>query len=199
MPKRDPRIDAYIENSADFAKPILKRFRQAVHKACPDVEESIKWRMAAFSHHGLMCGIASFKAHCAIMFWKYKLLFGEQAPFAAEGMGQFGKIASIKDMPSEKQLVGYIKQAAELNETGAKVVRAPARKRALTVPTDLSGALKKNKRALATFEKLPPSHKREYIEWITEAKREETRTKRLAQAVEWMAEGKSRNWKYENC
>lgn len=199
MSKRDPRIDAYIGKSADFAKPILKRFRETVHKACPDVEESIKWGMAAFSHHGLMCGVAAFKAHCALMFWKYKLLFGEDAPFPDEGMGQFGKITSLKEMPSEKQLIAYIRKAAELNEAGVKVERQPARKRALTIPTDLSAALKMNKRALATFEKFSPSKKREYVEWITEAKREETRNKRLAQAVEWMAEGKARNWKYENC
>jgi uncharacterized protein YdeI (YjbR/CyaY-like superfamily) len=199
MSQRDPRVDAYIENAADFAAPILKRFREAVHKGCPEVEESLKWSMPAFSYHGLMCGMAAFKAHCAFNFWKYKLLFGDDAPFAGEGMGQFGKITSIKEMPSEKQLVTYVRKAAELNKAGIKVVRPPARKRALTVPTDLSSALKKNKRALATFEKFSPSCKREYVEWITEAKREETRTKRLAQAVEWMAEGKARNWKYENC
>ena len=199
MPQRDPRVDAYIENAADFAKPILKRFRATVHKACPDVEESIKWSMAAFSHRGLVCGMAAFKAHCAFMFWKYKLLFGDDAPFAGQGMGQFGKITSVKDMPSEKQLIAYIKKAVELNEAGIKVARPPARKRALTVPTDLSAALKKNKRALAAFEAFSPSHKREYVEWITEAKREETRNKRIAQAIEWMAEGKARNWKYENC
>ncbi len=199
MPKRDSRIDAYIEKSPAFAQPILTRFRQAVHKGCPNVEESIKWGMPAFLHRGLMCGMAAFKAHCAFSFWKYKLLFGDDAPFAGEGMGQFGKIVSIKDMPTEKQLVAYVKKAAELNEAGVKVVRAPARKRALTVPPELSAALANNKRALAAFEKFPPSHKREYVDWITEAKRDETRAKRLAQAVEWMAEGKSRNWKYENC
>ena len=199
MPKRDPRVDAYIEKSADFAKPILTRFRVAVHKGCPDVEETLKWSMPAFMHHGILCGMAAFKAHCAFSFWKYKLLFEDGAPFAGEGMGQFGKITSIKEMPTEKQLVAYIRKAAELNEAGIKVARPPAQKRALTIPPDLSAALKKNKRALAAFEKFPPSHKREYVEWITEAKRDETRAKRLAQAVEWMAEGKSRNWKYENC
>src|SRR6202012_1812409 len=116
------------------------------------------------------------------------LLFDEGAPFAGEGMGQFGKITSIKDMPSEKQLVAFVKKAAELNQAGVKVVRPPARKRALTIPLDLSAALKKNKRALATFEKFPPSHKREYVDWITEAKREETRTKRIASAIQMLSE-----------
>ena len=197
MAKHDPRVDAYIAKSADFAQPILQHLRAVVHAACPDVEERVKWGFPHFDYKGaMMCSMAAFKHHCGFGFWLYSQVVGGEAE---EGMGQFGKITSINDMPTEKQLVGYVKKAAELNETGVKVVRPPARKRALTIPPDLSAALKKNKRALATFEKFPPSHKREYVDWITEAKREETRTRRLAQAVEWMAQGKARNWKYENC
>jgi uncharacterized protein YdeI (YjbR/CyaY-like superfamily) len=165
---------------------------------CPDAQETIKWRMPAFEHHGLLCAMAAFKQHCAFVLFKHKLVF-EDAATSEEAMGQFGRITSVSDLPSAKTMATYIRKAMKVNEGGAKMPRAPAQKRALTVPPDLSAGLQTNKRALATFEKFPPGQKREYIEWITEAKRDETRTKRLAQAIEWMAEGKSRNWKYANC
>jgi uncharacterized protein YdeI (YjbR/CyaY-like superfamily) len=198
MASTDKRVDAYIDNSPEFAKPILKHLRALIHATCPDAEETIKWRMPAFVYHGILCGMAAFKHHCAFALFKHKLVFGDES-VSDEAMGQFGRITALSQLPSDKIITRYIRKGMTLNEGGVKLPRAPARKRALTVPSDLSAALKKNKRALAVFEKFAPSHKREYIEWITQAKRDETRTKRLAQAVEWMAEGKPRNWKYMNC
>ena len=198
MVTKDKRVDAYIGNSPEFAKPILKHLRALVHATCPDAEETIKWSMPAFMHHGILCCMAAFKQHCAFVLFKHKLVF-EDKSFSEEAMGQFGRITALSELPPDKTIARFIRKGMELNENGVKVPRAPTKKRALTVPTDLSAALKKNKRALAVFEKFAPSHKREYIEWITEAKRDETRAKRLAQAVEWMAEGKPRNWKYMNC
>jgi uncharacterized protein YdeI (YjbR/CyaY-like superfamily) len=199
MGTKDPRIDAYIAKSADFAKPILTHLREVVHAACPDVEETLKWSMPAFMHHGILCGMAAFKEHAAFNIWKGSLIVGGDGDRAA--MGQFGRITKVSELPSKKVLTGYIKQAMALNEAGTARPRTrkpgAARKSvALTPPADFAAALKKNARARATFESFSPSHKREYIEWIADAKREETRQRRLGQAVEMLAEGKTRNWKY---
>ena len=196
MPNKDPRIDAYIAKSADFAKPILKHIRNAVHTACPKVEETMKWSFPHFDYKGMLCSMAAFKEHCAFGFWKEKLVLGTN-PGSKDGMGSFGRITSIADLPSNKTFISLIKKAVELNDAGVKVVRAkPKAKKPLRVPPYLSAALKKNKKAQVTFESFSPSHKREYIEWLTEAKTEDTRTKRLAITLEWLTEGKARNWKY---
>jgi uncharacterized protein YdeI (YjbR/CyaY-like superfamily) len=199
MGTRDPRIDAYIARSADFAKPILTHLREVVHAACPEVEETMKWSFPHFMYGGILCSMASFKEHCAFGFWKGALVVGDGTS-SDEAMGSFGRISAISDLPPKKVLAGYVKKAMALNESGVKSPtrskpRAP--KKPLAVPDDLAAALKKNKRALATFEGFSPSNRREYVEWITEAKGEDTRRRRLETAVEWMAEGKSRNWKYE--
>ena len=200
MPKHDPRIDAYIERAAPFAQPILARVRELVHEACPQVEETIKWGMPTFEYAGgILCGMAASKEHASFGFWKHALVLGEGEP--RDGMGSYGKMASLQDLPPKKTLVAHIRKAMKLNEDGVKAptTRKTAPKPPPEAPADLAAALKKNKAAKASFDAFPPGAKREYIEWIVEAKREETRAKRLAQAVEWMAEGKRRNWKYENC
>ena len=207
---RDPRIDAYIEGAAPFAQPILSHVRDLVHEACPQVEETVKWGMPTFVHAGgILCGMAAFKRHASFGFWKHALVVGEggQADTAPgddrprDGMGSYGNLASLKDLPPKKTLLAHIRKAMKLNEDG---VKAPARRKSAPkpppeAPADLVIALEKNKAAQAAYDAFPPGCKREYVEWIVEAKREETRAKRLAQAVEWMAEGKRRNWKYENC
>lgn len=200
MGTRSPLVDAYIAKSADFAKPILLHIREVVHAACPDTVEEMKWSFPHFSYKGMLCSMASFKAHCAFGFWKGALVIPDGKGGA---MGDLGKIASIKDLPSKKDLTAYIKKAMKLNDEGVQaphVAKARAKAkvaRPLVIPPELTAALKKNRKALAVFEAFPPSHKREYAEWIAEAKREETKAKRLAQAVEMIAEGKGRNWKYE--
>ena len=196
----DPRIDAYIERAAPFAQPILTQVRELVHEACPQVEETIKWGMPTFVHAGgILCGMAAFKQHASFGFWKHALVVGEGEP--RDGMGSYGKMTSLQDLPPKKTLLAHVRKAMKLNEDGVKspAARKAAPKPPPEAPDDLLSALKKNKAAKATFDAFPPSCKRDYIEWIVEAKREETRAKRLAQAVEWMAEGKRRNWKYENC
>lgn len=196
MGKRDPRVDAYIAKSADFGKPILNHIREVVHESCPEVEETMKWGMPHFEYEGILCGMGSFKEHCALHVWKGSLIVGDGP---REAMGQFGRITRISDLPSGKILTGYIKQAMKLKEDGVKnpARSKPRKKAALVVPSELASALKKNKKAAAAFKEFPPSHKREYADWISEAKREDTRKRRADTAVEWMAEGKSRNWKYE--
>ena len=198
MGTRDPRVDAYIAKSADFAQPILRHLRETVHEACPEVEETMKWSSPHFMYHGMLAGMAAFKHHCAFGFWKGKLIVGTNGGSADRAMGQFGRIEKLSDLPPRKVLHDYIRQAMELNETGTKV---PARGKAtaprrVVVPADVSAALAKNRKAKGTFDGFSPSHRREYIEWITEAKTDETRQRRLKQAIEWMAEGKPRNWKY---
>jgi uncharacterized protein YdeI (YjbR/CyaY-like superfamily) len=195
MGKTDPRIDQYIAKSADFAKPILTHIRRVVHDACPDVVETMKWSSPHFDYKGMMCGMAAFREHCAFGFWKAALVLDN--PAADEGMGSFGKLTSIKDLPAEKKLAAYIKKAAKLNDDGVKVARrAAAPKKPIKMPADFAAVLKKNKPALRTFDAFSPSHQREYLEWITEAKTDATRHKRMATAADWLAEGKPRNWKY---
>ena len=196
MGTRDPRVDAYIERSAPFAQPILEHIRSVMHEACPNVEETMKWSMPHFMYYGMLGGMSAFKAHCAFGFWKGTLIVPEQEEAA---MGQFGRIGSIKDLPPRRKFVGYVKKAMKLNEEGVAAPRAARSrpKKPLPMPSDLAKALGRNRKARATFDAFPPSHRREYIEWITEAKREDTRARRVDQAVEWMADGKSRNWKYQ--
>ena len=195
---RDPRIDAYIERAAPFAQPILRHARALVHEACPEVEESIKWGMPSFSHAGgILCGMAAFKQHASFGFWRHADVVGEGEP--RDGMGSYGKMTSLDDLPPRTTLLAHLRKAMQLNEAGLKSPkRKPAPRPAPDTPEDLAAALANNKAANATFDAFPPGCRREYIEWIVEAKRAETRTKRLAQAIEWMAEGKRRNWKYEN-
>jgi hypothetical protein len=197
MPTTDPRIDAYIAKSAEFARPILTHLRAVVHEGCPDVQETMKWSMPFFEHHGPLCNMSAFKAHVGFGFWKGALLVGRGSGDDERAMGQFGRITSLKDLPPKKELVALVKKAAKLNEDGVKVPKKPAKRAALPVPAELEAALAKNRKARAIFEAFPPSHRREYSEWVGEAKREETRSARAAQAIAWIAEGKSRNWKYQ--
>lgn len=200
MPTTDKRIDAYIEKSADFAQPILKHLRDLIHKACPDVTETLKWSMPSFDYKGILCGFAAFKQHATFGFWKQSLMETDAFPKNKTAMGSFGRITSLKDLPPDKVMIGLIHQAMELNEKGVKVTKKPtAAKKELVVPDILAAALKKNKSAKAAFEKFPYSCKKEYVEWITEAKTDATRDKRLATTIEWLSEGKRRNWKYEKC
>jgi uncharacterized protein YdeI (YjbR/CyaY-like superfamily) len=194
----DPRVDAYIAGARPFAQPILRRIRKAVHAGCPEVVETIKWGMPSFEHKGPLVGMAAFKAHCTLGFWKASLMKTVAKGRVREAMGQFGRFESIDDVPAEGELARMVREAAALNEAGARVPRPrKAPKPPPTVPPDVLAALAKKKGALAAWQKFPPSHQREYIEWITEAKTEATRSRRLAAALEWVAEGKGRNWKYE--
>jgi uncharacterized protein YdeI (YjbR/CyaY-like superfamily) len=201
MATRDPRIDAYIAKSAGFAQPILTHIRRLVHEACPDVEETMKWSFPHFQYKGMLCSMASFKEHCAFGFWKSSLIIKNGDGETEQAMGQFGRITKLSDLPPKKVLMGYVKEAMKLNDEGVKSpTRAkPKTPRAVIVPEDLKRALQANTQALATFENFSPSNQREYIDWLTEAKTEATRTRRLETAIEWMAEGKPRNWKYMNC
>lgn len=207
MGTKDPRVDAYIEKSADFAKPILKKLRALVHKGCPEVGENIKWGMPAFEYKGPFCGMAAFKQHCVFGFWKAALIFGEgkargkseeKLSWGAHGRDPVpARITSIKELPSDATILALIKTAKKLNDEGVKVPPSKKKRKPLPMPKDFAAVLKKSKSAAATFEAFSPSHKREYIEWIIEAKTDETRQRRMATAIEWIAQGKSRNWKYE--
>ena len=197
MGTTDPRVDRYIAKAADFAKPILTHLRKVVHAACPGVEETMKWSAPHFDYKGeMMCGMAAFKAHCAFGFWKSSLVL--DGPSATDAMGQFGRITSIRDLPPDRAITVLVKKAARLNDAGIKVARKPAAAKApLRVPADFAAALKTRPAARKAFDAFSPSHRREYVEWVTEAKTDATRQKRMATALEWLAEGKSRNWKYE--
>jgi uncharacterized protein YdeI (YjbR/CyaY-like superfamily) len=202
MNTKDKRIDAYIEKSTDFAKPILKHLRKLVHDTCPDVEETIKWSFPHFDYNGAMfCSMAAFKQHCAFGFWLGSLLSDPENIISAQSnnaMGHLGQIRGIADLPPDKILIKYMEEAMKLNEQGVKLPKAKStEKKDLIIPDYFTAAIRKNKKASTAFEKFSPSHKREYLEWITEAKTEITRNKRMETAFEWIAEGKGRNWKYE--
>jgi uncharacterized protein YdeI (YjbR/CyaY-like superfamily) len=201
MPAKDPRVDLYISKSADFARPILIHLRELIHLACPDVQETIKWSFASFDYKGPMCSMAAFKHHCAFGFWKASLMKDKTLVSNAESesaMGHYGKITSLKDLPSDKKILSHIKGAMMLNEKGIKLPqKKPSKeKKEVVVPDYFLKQLKKNEKAFTTFEDFSPSHKREYVEWITEAKTEETKTRRMQTAIEWLSQGKPRNWKY---
>lgn len=203
MVSKEKRIDAYIAKSADFAKPILNHIRELVHKTCPDVEEKVKWGMPFFDYKGeMLCHMASFKQHAVMGFWKAALMKDPSLLENARSetaMGHLGKITSLKDMPSDKKIAAWIKEAMQLNDKGIKLPAKakPAEKKELVVPEYFLKALAKNKKAKQAFENFAYSHKKEYVNWVTEAKTEETRNKRMATTLEWLAEGKSRLWKYE--
>ncbi len=209
---QDARVDAYIAKAQPFAQEILVHLRRLMHKACPEAEETMKWSMPFFMLHGVILGnMAAFKQHCSLGLWGPEMAAilgtqddGTEGDKKAPGMGKFGKITSLKDLPSDKVLMGYFQQAAGFIVRGERTLSLvrPAKKQtkpAQEIPPELAAALRKNKVAATTFAGFSPSCQREYTEWISEAKRSETKEKRVAQAIEWMAEGKSRHWKYQNC
>jgi uncharacterized protein YdeI (YjbR/CyaY-like superfamily) len=192
MPTTDPRIDIYIANSAEFARPILSHLRLLVHQGCPDVEETMKWSTPHFTHRGILCSMAAFTAHCTFGFWNNSL----KMPGGPEAVSRFNRITALSDLPDDEVMVGLVQEAVRLNEAGGKRTPQKRPRKPLTVPPDLRNAIARNQKAQETFDNLSPSHKREYIEWIVDAKGEEIRSRRVSTAVEWMAEGKPRNWKY---
>ncbi len=201
MGKRDPRVNAYIARSAPFARPILRHIRKVVHAACPAVEETIKWSFPHFMHEGMLCSMAAFKNHCALGFWKQPLLAGHIKAAAKAGgsaMGQFGRLCAVADLPDANTLARLVREAAALKEQGAeRSVRAkPKKHRRLTVPAYFVTALRRNKKAMATFEGFSYTNRKDYVEWVTEARQEKTRRRRLSTAIAGMTEGKPRNWKY---
>jgi uncharacterized protein YdeI (YjbR/CyaY-like superfamily) len=196
---RDPRIDAYVERAAPFAQPILEHIRERVQAVLPDAEETLKWSMPAFVLGGkIVLTMAAFKAHAALNLWRGQELRGDAAK--SDGMGQFGKLTSLGDLPPDKELDALIRRAAELSRSAPaprKTKHEP--KPAAEIHPEFAAALDSNPAAKAALEAFPPSCRREYVDWIAEAKRDETRAKRIATALEWLSEGKKRNWKYEKC
>jgi uncharacterized protein YdeI (YjbR/CyaY-like superfamily) len=205
----NPKVDAYLEKAKPFAQPIMTHLRELMHKGCPEVEETIKWSRPFFEYRGAILGnMSAFKEHCSFGFWGEEIgaVLREAKALQDDGMGSLGRITSLKDLPSDKQMLGWIRQAAGFVASGQytspiaarrKVVKGP--KPTAAPPTEFTAALKKDKKAAAVFAAFSPSCKREYIDWIADAKRVETREKRIATAIEWIAEGKQRNWKYQNC
>ncbi len=199
MEEYDVRTDSYIASAEDFARPVLTHLRQVVHGACPGIRETIKWGFPHFDYKGTVCSFAAFRQHCSLTFAKASLLKDEDGVLERVGrtaMGQFGQIKSLSDLPSDEILTRYILEAAELNERNVKVPRPKPVKKTLKIPDYFIDALKEVPESLETFNGFPYSHQKEYVEWVTEAKTEATREKRLATAVEWLAEGKTRMWKY---
>jgi uncharacterized protein YdeI (YjbR/CyaY-like superfamily) len=203
MSKRDKRVDVYIANAPEFAQPILTQIREHVHAACPDVEETIKWSHPHFVYHGVMCGMSAFKQHCGFGFWKAALIDGIDPENIQGSAGSFGRLTSVKDLPTKKALAGFVKQAMQLNVDGVVAPRASVQgvpkktSASLPVPPAFTAALNKNRAALDSFDAFTASNRKEYIEWIAEAKTDATRDRRILQAVEMLSEGKTRNWKYQ--
>jgi uncharacterized protein YdeI (YjbR/CyaY-like superfamily) len=205
----NPRVDAYIDKAQPFAHPILEHLRKVMHKGCPQIEEAIKWSHPFFVYRNtIMAHMAAFNEHCAFGFWGEEIAakLHEAGAVQNGAMGTLGRITSIKDLPAEKVMLGWVREAAALIDSGQHTSPIAARRKMVKAPKaaprpspEFAAALKKNKKASAVFAAFSPSCKREYVDWIAEAKREETRDKRIVQAIEWIAEGKQRNWKYQNC
>jgi uncharacterized protein YdeI (YjbR/CyaY-like superfamily) len=208
-PNFNPKVDVYVAKAAPFAQPILNHLRELVHKSCPEVEETIKWSRPFFEYRGAILGnMSAFKEHCSFGFWGLEIgaVLREAKVLREDGMGSLGRITNVKDLPPDKLMLGWIRQAAQFVDSGQytspiaarhRVVKAP--KPPLETPTEFSAALRKNRKAANVFAALSPSCQREYIEWIADAKRAETREKRISTALGWIAEGKQRNWKYQEC
>ncbi len=204
-----PRVDAYLAKAQPFAQPIMEHLRDLVHKACPDIEETIKWSRPFFEYRGaILCNMSAFKQHCSFGFWGEEMgaVLREAGVLGQDGMGSLGRITCLADLPSDKKMLGWIRQAAGFVDSGEYTSPIAARRKVvkpqktpLETPAEFAAALKRNKKAAAAFAAFSPSCKREYVEWIADAKRAETRDKRIATALEWIAEGKQRNWKYQNC
>lgn len=200
MATKDKRVDVYIDKAQPYAQPILRYLREVVHEACPDVQETIKWRMPSFEYEGLLCGMAAFKQHCTFGLWKHDLVFEKALPKEKEAMGSFGKIKETDDLPSKASLIKYIKKGMKLNEAGVTRPREKSsRREEIVMHPEFELALRKSPRAKKAFDAFAPGQQREYLEWIATAKKDETRASRVKTAIEWLSEGKRRNWKYENC
>jgi uncharacterized protein YdeI (YjbR/CyaY-like superfamily) len=200
MPTKDPRVDVYISDAREFARPILQHLRRVIHQGCPDAVETIKWGCPFFDYRGLLCGFAAFKEHCSLFFWRDIDVSGclPKTNHGAAGMGQFGRIASLKDLPSKSALLACVRSAVAQRESpsSAKMrARKPAKE--LPVPSDLQQALGKSAKAAATFRAFSPSHRRAYLDWIADAKLPATRAKRITTTIAWLADGKRHDWKYQ--
>jgi len=192
---QNPKIDEYISNSAEFAQPLLVKLRDLIHQANPDIEESIKWGMPCFDYKGIVCHMAGFKNHCSFGFMKHKLIRGLED----NGMNSFGKLKLLTDLPKDELIITYIKETVLLNEQGVKAPKVSKSKMELVVPNYIIELLRLHPKAEEVFNDFSYSHKKEYVEWIVSAKREATRENRMNQMLEWLSEGKHKNWKYENC
>jgi uncharacterized protein YdeI (YjbR/CyaY-like superfamily) len=200
----DPRVDAYIEKAAPFAQPILTHLRELMHQACPRATETIKWSMPFFVQQGIVLAhLAAFKKHCAFGFWgpEMKRVLAQDGLKASDSMGAFGRLTSLAELPSDQKMLAYMHHAADLVTSGARTKsinrpKKPAKKKPVRVPSELAAAFKKNRLAAKAFAAFSPSCQREYCEWIAEAKRPETKTKRLQQALAQISQGKTRYWKY---
>ncbi|HVT74336.1 MAG TPA: YdeI/OmpD-associated family protein [Lacunisphaera sp.] len=198
----DPRLDAYIANAAPFARPILARLRRLVHRGCPEAEETIKWGMPSFVYRGkILCGMAAFKAHATFGFWHRGMekLLAKEIGRTNDAMGLFGRISQPADLPADKVLLHYIRTAQKLHDSGAPARMKSKPRPALPVPSDLASALRKNRLAATAWADFSPSARREYIAWITEAKRPATRERRVRTTIDWVATCRPRQWKYQDC
>jgi uncharacterized protein YdeI (YjbR/CyaY-like superfamily) len=195
MTVKDPRVSAYIREAPEFARPILEELRTRIHVAVPGLEETLKWSSPFFVYDGkLLMGMAAFKQHCSFGFWHAAMRGSDTS---AEGMGRF-KPKTLAELPTKAEFERLARDAKRMVDENVASKRPPPKPRAaIPVPEDFQSALAKNRKALATFEGFSPTKRRDYLEWITEAKRAETRAARISQSVAWLAEGKARHWKYE--
>lgn len=198
MAKKNPKIDAYIKKSPEFAQPILKKLRTQIHKACPKVVEDIKWNAPFYLYQDrIICATMAFKKHCAVVFWKASLISKKEGVKAKADLKHMRRMSDVGDLLTDKEFAAYIKLAMHFNEPTTKLPPRKERATPLEVPKDLMASLRNSPKAMATFKAFTPSKRKDYILWINSAKTETTRDARIETAVDWMAEGKSRNWKYE--
>ncbi len=195
---RISEVDAYIKKSPEFARPILVKLRALFHRADSRIQETMKWGVPHFEYKGIVGSFAAFKQHVGFGFWKSKLLKDPANLFGGDPKASMSssKLTSIKHLPADKVILSYIQRAVELNEEEVIVPKEVNRRPKLTAPDFFVAALKKNKKAQTNFQAFSETNRRDYIEWLIDAKQKETQKRRLATALNWLAEGKPRNWKY---
>ena len=187
---RNPKVDAYIDKQQDFAKPILKHVRKLAHEALPRAEEALKWGVPYFTVNGKNAvGMAAFKKHASVMVCSTETAGG--------GMGNFGKLTDVSQLPGDEELIRQFRESAEAVQSPE--TSQPKTKPVLAMPDDLASAIADTPSAQEVFDGFTDAQRRDYIEWVMSAKRQPTREKRVATAAEWIGEGKKRNWKYEKC
>jgi len=197
MKHTNPLVDEYISNAQPFARPILKHIRELMHKGCPELTETMKWGMPHFEYHGVIGSMAGFKEHAVFGFWKQDLIPGmKQYIKEKEAMGSWGRITSLEGIPPDKDIIEFVRVAAELNEKGIKSPKRAPKPVVVNMPEDFMSSIRANKKAFETYDNFSPSNKRDYADWINDAKSDETRQQRIETAIEWMKEGKPRMWKY---
>jgi hypothetical protein len=195
------QINQYMAELPEWQRRMLVRLRQLIHEAAPEVEEAWRWDKPHFDNAGIMVGLCAFKEHVAVWFHKGALLKDTKKLFEATARTEEKGMRAYKlhegDKINEAAFLDLVKQAVAVNDKGTKLREAKPTKKALVVPEDLEQVLRKDPTAWANWEAFPVGHRRAYVEWVTDARQEETRKRRIAQSLEKIREGEQQEERHQ--